>query len=346
MKFTAEIIASFLNGDIIGSSEAVVSSIGKIEDAKEGELAFLSNPKYENFIYTTNASIVLVNRDFEPTSEVNATLIKVDDAYKAFASLLELYVANKPQKRGRSARASISDEATVASDVYVGDFAVIEGGATIGVETKIYPNVYIGDNVKIGDNVTIFANVSIYEECVIGNNVTIHSGTVIGADGFGFAPTKDGYKKIPQIGNVIIEDDVEIGANCCIDRATMGSTIIRRGVKLDNLVQVAHNVVIDEHTVAASQVGVAGSTKIGKWCMFGGQVGMAGHISIADGTQVTSQSGIANSITDAGQIVMGSPAMNASITRRSIVGYKRLPQIMDDISTLKKEIKALKEQLK
>ncbi len=342
MKFTAEMITAFLGGECVGNKEATVWSIAKIEEAKEGDIAFLANVKYEQYIYATNASIVLVNNDFVPANQVKATMIKVDDAYKAFASLLDLYLENKPKKSGISARASINEGATLGDNLFIGDFAVIDSGAVIGDNTKIYPNCYVGDNVVIGKDVTIYPNVTIYEDCVIGDRVIIHSGSVIGADGFGFAPTEEGYKKIAQIGNVILEEDVEIGANCCIDRATMGSTIIKRGVKLDNLVQIAHNVVVGEHTVAASQVGIAGSTRLGQWCMLGGQVGVAGHITIADKTTITSQSGISNTIKEGGMILMGSPAMDASITRRSIVGYRRLPQIIDDISTLKKEVKELK----
>ncbi len=344
MKFTAEMIAAYLQGDIVGDKDIAVSAVGKIEDAKNGELAFLANSKYENFIYSTNASIVLVNRSFEPQESISATLIKVDDAYQAFASLLELYMANKPKKMGISPRAAVDDRATLGEDIYIGDFAVIESGVTIGKDSKIYPGVYVGDNVKIGDNVIIYANVSIYEECVIGDNVIIHSGSVIGADGFGFAPTESGYKKIPQLGNVIIENDVELGANTCIDRATMGSTVIKRGVKLDNLVQVAHNVTIGEDTVAASQVGIAGSSKVGARCMFGGQVGVAGHITIADGTQITSQSGIANSIKEENQVWMGSPIVPVSSARRIVVANRRLPQMIDDIKLLKKEVEELKKR--
>lgn len=344
MEFSAEMIAAFLNGEIIGDKDIKVNSIAKIEEAVAGNLAFLANPKYEHFIYTTNASIVLVNNTFVPKEDIKATLVKVDDAYKAFAGLLDLYIANKPKKEGISPVASVSDKAKIGKNVYIGAYAVIEDGVVIGDNAKIYPQVYIGDNSKIGHDTTIYAGVKIYEECEIGNRVILHSGVVIGADGFGFAPTEDGsYKKIPQIGNVILEDDIEVGANTCIDRATMGSTTIKKGVKLDNLIQVAHNVVIGENTVSASQVGIAGSTKIGKNCMFGGQVGFAGHIEVADFTQITSQSGIGSSIKKENQILMGSPAFDASIARRSIVGYKNLPQIMIDIKNLKNEIAELKK---
>lgn len=344
MEFSAEMVASFLEGDIIGNKEARVWSISKIEEAKNGDIAFLANPKYENFIYSTGATIVLVNNDFVPKEPINATLIKVVDAYKAFASLLDLYIANKPSKEGISPQAAVSGKAKIGENVYIGAFAVVEDGVEIGDNTKIYPHTYVGDNVKVGENVILYSGVKIYDECSIGNNVILHSGVVIGADGFGFAPDNGIYKKIPQIGNVIIEDDVEIGANSCVDRATMGSTVIHKGVKIDNLVQIAHNVAIGENTVFASQVGIAGSTKVGKSCMFGGQVGIAGHITIADGSQITSQSGIGSTIKKEGQVWMGSPAFDASIARRSIVGYKNLPKIMSDISQLKSEIAELKEK--
>lgn len=344
MEFTAEMIAAFLEGEIVGNKDAKVWSIGKIEEATNGDIAFLSNPKYEHYIYSTGASIVLVNNTFTPTAEISATVIKVNDAYKAFASLLDLYIANKPQKTGISPRASVSEGATLGEGVYVGDFAVIEAGCVVGDNTKIYPNTYLGDNVKVGANCILNPNVVVYEECVIGDNVILHAGVSIGADGFGFAPENGVYKKIPQIGNVIIESDVEIGANACVDRATMGSTIIRKGVKLDNLVQIAHNVVVGENTVAASQVGVAGSTKVGSGCMIGGQVGMAGHITVANNTVITSQSGIGNSVKKEGQVLMGSPAFDASVARRAVVGYKNLPQIMSDIAALKAEIKELKNK--
>lgn len=336
MEFSAEMIAAFLNGKVIGDKDVMVTTVAKIEEAKSGNLAFLSNPKYEQYIYTTEASIVLVNRDFAPNGEVKPTLIKVDDAYKAFASLLDLYIANKPQKSGISNRAVISETATIGEGCYIGACVVIDENVVIGKNVKIYPNSYIGDNVKIGDNVIIYSGVNIYEECILGNNVILHSGVVVGADGFGFAPVDGEYQKIPQIGNVIIEDNVELGANTCVDRATMGSTIIKKGVKLDNLVQIAHNVVVGKNTVAASQVGVAGSTKIGESCMFGGQVGIAGHITVADKTVVTSQSGIAGSVKKEGQMLMGSPAFEAGLARRCIVGYKNLPKIMMDIKNLSK----------
>ncbi|MDE7356257.1 MAG: UDP-3-O-(3-hydroxymyristoyl)glucosamine N-acyltransferase [Rikenellaceae bacterium] len=343
MEFSAEMIASFLEGEIVGDKNAAVRSVAKIEEAKEGDLAFLANPKYEHYIYGTGATIVIVSKDFSPASEVAATMIKVADPYGSFARLLDLYVASKPQKSGVSPLAAISDKATVADDVYVGEFAVIDQGAVVGKGCKIYPQAYVGVGVKLGDNVIINSGVKIYEGCVVGDNSIIHSGAVIGADGFGFAPVDGVYKKIPQIGNVVIESDVEIGANTCIDRATMGSTVIKRGVKLDNLIQIGHNVVIGSDTVAAAQVGIAGSTKIGSGCMFGGQVGIAGHITVADRTQVASQSGIGSAVKNEGEVIMGSPAFAARDYQRSAMVFKELPQMRREIAALRKEIEQLRK---
>lgn len=347
MEFTAEMISSFLEGEIIGDANVSVNIVSKIEEAQKGSLTFLSNPKYEQYIYTTNASIVIVNRDFEPKQEISATIVKVENAYSCFAKLLELYAAHKRGLReGVSSLASIAKDVTIPEDLYIGEFAVVESGVTIGEECMIYPQVYIGKDVKIGNNVTIYAGVKIYDECVIGNNVTLHSGAVIGADGFGFAPQPDGsYSKIPQIGNVEIKDNVEIGANSCIDCATMGSTIIEKGVKLDNLIQIGHNVTIGANTVAAAQVGIAGSTTIGEGSIFGGQVGISGHISVAPKTTISSQSGINSSVRKEGTTLMGTPAFDAALCRRSIVGYKSLPDILKSLRELEKEVKTLKEQL-
>lgn len=343
MKFTAKTIAEFLSGTIEGNPEVEVHTVCKIEEGAAGGLSFLSNPKYEEYIYTTDASIVIVSADFQAKEPVKATLVRVENAYKAFASLLELYAATRVRKVGVSARASVAETATLGTDCYVGDFAVIENGVSLGDGTQIYPQVYIGDKVKIGKNCKIYAGVKIYDECVIGDRVTVHSGAVIGADGFGFAPTDDGsFQKIPQIGNVLIEDDVEIGANACVDRATMGSTVIHRGVKLDNLVQIAHNVVVGHDTVMAAQVGVAGSTKIGSGVMMGGQVGIVGHIHIADGVRIGSQSGINGSIEKVGQTVMGTPALNGMDFHRSQAIFKDLPALRRQIFTMAKEIEELK----
>lgn len=345
MEFTAETIASFLEGTIEGDKNATVNSVAKIEEAKSGELAFLANPKYENFLYSSKASIVIVNRDFEPKEKIVATLIRVENAYSAFSSLLDLYVASKPQKEGVSEKSSIDPTAKIGEHCYIGAFSVIEKGVKIGNNSKIYPNCSIADHCQIGENVTIYSGVNIYENCVIHDNVIVHSGAVIGADGFGFAPDNGKYKKIPQIGNVILEQDVEIGANTCIDRATMGSTVIKRGTKLDNLIQIAHNVVIGEDCVFASQVGIAGSTKVGNSCMFGGQVGIVGHISIANGVQIGSQSGLSNDVKEPNSKILGYPATDARTYARSSAVFRKLPEMSQDISALKKEIESLKSLL-
>lgn len=344
MEFSAEMIAGFLGGEIVGNKDAKVWTISKIEEGVNGSLSFLSNPKYEPYIYDSKASIVIVNKSFEPTKEVATTLIKVEDAYACFAKLLELYAANKPRKQGISAKASIAESAVLGADCYVGDFAVIESNVKIGNNCRIYPQVYVGDNVKIGDNVMIYPGVKIYEECVVGNNVILQAGAVIGADGFGFAPNEKGeFSKIPQLGNVIIEDDVEIGANTCVDRATMGSTRIKKGVKLDNLIQVGHNAVIGENTVCAAQVGIAGSTKVGANCMMGGQVGIAGHIAIGDRVQLGSKSGISNNIAD-GEVYMGSPALPVSKFQRAHAVFRNLPDLSMSVSRLEKAVKKLTEE--
>ncbi|WP_297451713.1 UDP-3-O-(3-hydroxymyristoyl)glucosamine N-acyltransferase [uncultured Alistipes sp.] len=343
MEFTAELIAGYLGGEVAGDPKAAVSTFAKIEEAKPGALAFLANPKYEHHLYTTQATIVIVNKSFTPSAPVAATMIRVEDAYSCFAKLLELYVANKPQKKGISPLAAIHETAAIGPETYVGEYAVIGEGVRTGKDCKIYPQVYLGDRVVLGDGVTLYPGVKIYEECRIGDRVTIHAGSVIGADGFGFAPDEKGeFHKIPQIGNVCIEDDVEIGANTCIDRATMGSTVIRRGVKLDNLIQVGHNVTIGENTVAASQVGIAGSSKVGAGCMMGGQVGIAGHLSIGDGVKLASKSGISNSVPD-GETYMGSPAMPGIKYHRSYAVFRNLPDLSAQVRRLEKELARLKE---
>ena len=345
MEFTAEIIATFLDGEIVGNKDEKVTTVSKIEDGRKGSLSFLSNLKYEQFIYTTEASIVIVDRDFVPKSDISSTLIKVDNAYGSFSKLLQLYSESKPKKTGISPKSSISESAIVGKDCYFGDNVVIDCGAKIGNNVRIYPNSYIGDNVIIGDNTLIYSGVNIYEDCVIGSNVILHSGSVIGADGFGFAPDANGvYEKIPQIGNVVIEDDVEVGANTAIDRATMGSTIIRKGVKLDNLIQIAHNVVVGEHSAFASQVGVSGSTKIGKHCMVGGQAGLSGHITIADYTKIGSQAGIPSSINEPNRSVMGTPAMDARQAARLYAVNKNLPDMYRAFNSMQKEMAKLKSE--
>lgn len=346
MEFTAKQIAAFLYGDIEGDPEKTVSNVSKIEEGREGSLSFLANPKYEKYIYETASSIVLVNRSFKPEKKINATLIRVDDAYEAFARLLDLYQQSVPKKEGTSSLASIHPTAAIGEHVYIGEFTCISQNTSIGNGTKIYPQVYLGDNVKIGESTIIYPGVKIYHDCVIGSNCIIHSGVVVGSDGFGFAP-QDGseYKKIPQIGNVIIEDDVEIGANTTIDRATMGSTIIRKGVKLDNLIQIAHNVEIGENTVIAGQAGISGSTKVGKNCLIAGQAGLVGHLNIADGVIIGAQAGIGHDLKRKGEIVVGSPAFEISGWRKSSVLFKRLPELREQILNLMKEVEDLKKKL-
>jgi UDP-3-O-[3-hydroxymyristoyl] glucosamine N-acyltransferase len=342
MEFTAQVIADFLQGNIEGDPGAKVTTVAKIEEANEGTLAFLANPKYTKYLYQTEASIVLINKDFEVTQEVKPTLIRVDDAYQAFASLLQMYEQSKPQKKGIDEKVSMAASAEIDENVYLGAFTSIGENVKIGKDVKIFPNCTIGDNAVIGEGTTIQAGVSIYHECKIGARCIIHSGTVVGSDGFGFAPQNStDYQKIPQVGNVIIEDDVEIGANVTIDRATMGSTIIRKGVKIDNLVQIAHNVEIGENTVIVAQVGIAGSTKIGKNCMFAGQVGIVGHITIGDNVKIAAQSGVSNSVKD-NEILLGSPGINVRDARKSIAIYRQLPKIRNQLIELEKEIEKLK----
>jgi UDP-3-O-[3-hydroxymyristoyl] glucosamine N-acyltransferase len=339
MKFTAEQIAGVLEGEVVGNPQAEVHELSKIEEGKVGSLTFLSNPKYNNFIYTTEATITIVNKTFIPESELNTTLIKVDDAYLAFSKLLQFYdEAKKASKIGIEQPVILPENTKYGENLYLGSFSCIGSNVTIGDNVKIYPNSFIGDNVVISNNVTIFAGVKIYSETVIGNNCTIHAGTIIGSDGFGFAPNADGtYTKIPQIGNVIIEDDVEIGSCTTIDRATLGSTIIRKGVKLDNQIQVAHNVEIGENTVIAAQTGIAGSTKIGKNGMIGGQVGISGHLTIGNNVRIQAQSGVARNIKD-DEVLQGSPTFGYNDFSKSYVHFKNLPKIIAELDELKKQI--------
>lgn len=344
MEFTAKQIAELIHGSIEGDENAKINTFAKIEEGKKGAISFLSNPKYTHYIYETESSVVLVNNDVVLEKPTNATLIRVENAYECVAQLLQIYESMKPKKSGVDTLAFVSPSAKIGEDCYIGAFAYVGDNAEIGDGCQIYPHAVIYDNVKIGNNTTLYPNVSIYHDCKIGNNVVIHSGTVIGADGFGFAPNADGYDKIPQIGIVTIEDDVEIGANTCVDRSTMGSTYIRKGVKLDNLIQIAHNVEVGENTVMAAQVGVAGSTKVGKWCMFGGQVGMAGHISIADGTQVGAQAGITNTVKKADAPIIGSPAIDAKAYMKAYAVYRRLPEMYQELNALRKEIEKIKSE--
>ena len=347
MEFTARAIAEILKGEILGDPDVKVSDISKIEDGKTGTLSFLANPKYEKYLYTTHSSIVLVNKNLKIEKAVESTLIRVDDAYTAFATLLDLYVQSLPQKKGIHNMAVISETSKIGKDVYIGAFVYIGDTAILGDNVKIHPHVYVGDNVVIKNNTVINPGVSIYHDCIIGADCVIHSGVVIGSDGFGFVPQKDSdYKKIPQIGNVIIEDNVEIGANSSIDRATIGSTILRRGVKLDNFIQVAHNVEIGENTVIAAQSGIAGSTKVGRDCMIAAQVGIVGHLKIADDVKIGAQSGVTNDINKQGEIVLGSPALDIHTKRRAVAIYRNLPELLKRINNLEDEVKKLREKEK
>lgn len=338
MKIAAEQIASVLGGEIVGNPAVEVSTLAKIEEGTEGSISFLANPKYAHHIYTTKASVVIVNKTFEPEHPVSATLIKVDEAYKAFSKLLEYYNQVKLMKSGIEQPSVISEGVEYGEDLYLGSFCYIGKNVKIGNNVKIYPNTFIGDNAQIGDNTVLFAGVRIYSETVIGQNCTLHAGVIVGSDGFGFAPNEDGtFNKVPQIGNVIIEDNVEIGAVSTIDRATLGSTIIRKGVKLDNQIQIAHNVEIGENTVIASQTGVAGSTKIGKNCMIGGQVGIVGHIIIGDNVRIQAQSGVTKNLEN-GAAVQGSPALPHSDFLKSYSYFKNFSKIVSDIDSIKKKI--------
>lgn len=337
MKFTAKQISHILNGTIEGNPEETVSTVSKIEEAERGSLSFLANPKYYNYIYSTAASIVIVNKDFTFDKAIQPTLIRVDDAYSGLAKILDEYNKIKMGKTGISKMAYIHDSAETGKDVYIGEFVSIGENAVIGNNVKIYPGSVVGDHSKIDDNTIIFSGVKIYDQTIIGKNCTIHAGVVLGSDGFGFAPQNDNnYRKVAQIGNVILEDNVEIGSNTTIDRATMGSTIIRKGVKLDNLIQIAHNVEIGENTVIAAQAGVSGSTKIGKNCMIGGQVGITGHLIIEDEVKIGAQSGISTNLK-IGNIVLGSPAFNISDYRKAYVHFRNLDKIVKRIDQIEKE---------
>ena len=338
MKFTAEQIAGILEGEVIGNPMAEVFRLSKIEEGSDGSLTFLSNPKYLNYIYSTKASVTIVNETFEPEWPLTTTLIKVQDAYTAFSKVLEYYNQVKLNKTGIEQPSFLSQSAKYGANLYLGSFSYVGQNVILGENVKIYPNCFIGDNVVIGDNSVLFAGAKIYSETIVGNNCTIHSGAIIGSDGFGFAPNPDGtYTKIPQIGNVIIEDNVDIGSCTTIDRATMGSTIIRKGVKLDNQIQIAHNVEIGENTVIAAQTGVAGSTKIGKNGMIGGQVGISGHLTIGNNVRIQAQSGVGRNIKD-NEILQGSPTFGYNDFSKSYVHFKNLPKIVAEIEELKKQI--------
>ncbi|MGI6231837.1 MAG: UDP-3-O-(3-hydroxymyristoyl)glucosamine N-acyltransferase [Prevotella sp.] len=342
MEFTAKQIAQFIGGKIIGDENAAIHTFAKIEEGVPGAISFLANEKYIHYVYSTKSSIVLLDSSIKLSEPVSATLIVVDNARDCVAKLLQLYASAQPKKQGVSSMAFIAPSAKVGKDCYVGPFAVVGENVEIGDGCQIYPNVVIEDNAKIGSNCIFYPNVSIYHDCKVGNNVILHSGCVIGADGFGFAPNGSSYDKIPQIGIVTIEDNVEIGANSCIDRSTMGSTYVRKGVKLDNLVQIAHNTDIGENTVMSAQVGIAGSTKVGQWCMFGGQVGIAGHITIGDKVFLGAQSGVPSSL-ESNQTLIGTPPMGKLPYFKSQALFQRLPEIYKQLNAMQKEIEELKK---
>lgn len=343
MQFTAEMIAALLSGEIVGDKNATVSTVSSIDGGKAGSLAYLTNPKYEQYIYTTEASIVLVDKSFEPKEAVKATLIKVENVGECVLNLLEMYNAARPRKQGISKLASVSEKATIGEGCYIGDFVVIEAGAKIGDNVQIYPQCYIGDNVTIGEGTKLYAGVKIYEGCVIGKNCILHAGAVIGADGFGFAPKADGtFAKIPQLGNVIIEDNVEIGANTCIDRAKTDSTIVHSGVKLDNLIQLGHNVEVGANTVMSAQVGIAGTTKVGSNCFIAGQVGIADHLVVGDRVKIGSKSGIDKSVGN-DEIRFGYPALPGMQYHRSFAVFRQLPDMAQKLREIEKRVNKLEE---
>ena len=344
MEFSAKQIAEYIQGVIEGDENATVHTFAKIEEGIPGAISFLSNPKYTHYIYNTESSIVLVNKDFVPEKEVKATLIKVNNAYESLAKLMTLYEQSQPKRTGIDPLAYVAPTAKIGKDVYLAPFACVGDNAEIGDGTELHPHATVGRGAKVGKNCILYTNCNVYHDCRVGNNCILHSGCVIGADGFGFAPSPEGYEKIPQIGIAILEDNVEVGANTCIDRATMGATIIRKGVKLDNLIQIAHNVEVGSNTVMASQVGIAGSTKVGEWCMFGGQVGLAGHIKIGNKVNLGAQSGVPGSLKD-GQALIGTPPIEMKNYFKSSILFKKLPDMAAELNSLKKEIEELKKQL-
>lgn len=345
MEFTASQVAAYINGTVEGDENAVINNFAKIEEGVPGAISFLANPHYEQYIYETKSSVVLVNEDFKPTQPVAATLIRVKNAYEAVSRLLQLYESMKPKRTGISSLAFIAETAKVGKDVYIAPFVAIGDNAEVGDGAELHPHATIGPRAKVGKNTIMYSNSVVYHDCVVGNNCILHAGCVIGADGFGFAPTAEGYEKIPQIGIVTIEDNVEIGANTCIDRSTMGSTIVRKGVKLDNLVQIAHNVEVGANTVMSAQVGVAGSAKVGEWCMLGGQVGVAGHITLGDRVYAGGQSGLSGGrkLKDGNCTVMGYPAIEHQNFARSAAAFKNLPSLVKQVNELQKEIDELKK---
>lgn len=345
MEITAQQVAAYINGTVEGDVNAVINNFAKIEEGVPGAISFLANPQYEHYIYETKSSVVLVNEDFKPTQPVAATLIRVKNAYEAVSRLLQFYESMKPKRTGISSLAFIAETAKVGKDVYIAPFVAIGDYAEVGDGAELHPHATIGARAKVGANTIMYSNSVVYHDCVVGNNCILHAGCVVGADGFGFAPTAEGYEKIPQIGIVTVEDNVEIGANTCIDRSTMGSTIVRKGVKLDNLVQIAHNVEVGANTVMSAQVGVAGSAKVGEWCMLGGQVGVAGHITLGDKVYAGAQSGLSGGrkLKEGNCTVMGYPAIEHQNFARSAAAYKNLPNLVKQVNELQKEIDELKK---
>lgn len=344
MEFSAKQIAAYIQGEIVGDENATVHTFAKIEEGIPGAISFLSNPKYTPYIYESKASIILVNKDFVPEHDIKATLIKVDNAYESLAKLLTLYEQSKPKLTGIDSLAYVAPTAKVGQNVYIGPFAYIGDYVEIGDNTAIHPHATVCAGAKVGSDSILYPNVTVYHDCRVGNRCILHAGSVIGADGFGFAPTPEGYEKIPQIGITILEDDVEIGANTCVDRATMGATIVHHGVKLDNLIQIAHNDEIGSHTVMAAQVGIAGSTKVGEWCMFGGQVGIAGHIHIGNKVDLGAQSGVPGSLKDGSRLI-GTPPMELKPYFKSQAVFRKLSDMYSELNALRKELNELKQQL-
>jgi len=345
MEFTAQQIAQYIGGVVEGNPEASVHTFAKIEEGMDGALSFYYDPKFEPFVYQTQSTIILVPATFQPSQPVRPTLIRVDDPRLAIGKLLALYESMKPKLTGIDPLASVAPTAKVGKDVYLAPFAVVGDGAEIGDGTQLHAHATVGAGAKVGNDCILYPNATVYHDCRVGNRCILHAGSVVGADGFGFAPSEGGYEKIPQIGIALLEDDVELGANSCVDRATMGATIIRQGVKIDNLVQVGHNVEVKSNTVLCAQVGIAGSTTIGEWCTLTGQVGVAGHINIADRTIFGAQSGVAGNVRKPGQTLMGYPAMDAKVFARSSAVFKTLPDMAIQLRQLQKEVEALKEKL-
>ena len=346
MEFTAQQIAQYIGGTIEGHPEARVHTFAKIEEGVEGALSFFYDPKFEPYVYQTLSSVILVPKTFQLAQPVKATLVRVDDPRLAIGKLLSLYESMKPKRTGIDPLAYVAPTAKIGKDVYLAPFAAVGDNAEIGDGTELHPHATVGAGAKVGKDCILYANCTVYHDCRVGDRCILHAGSVVGADGFGFAPTADGYEKIPQVGIAVLEDDVELGANACVDRATMGATIVHRGAKIDNLVQVGHNVEVGSHTVLCAQVGIAGSTKVGEWCTFTGQVGVAGHLTIADRTTLGAQTGLPGSVRKPGQTLMGYPAMDPKVFARSSAVFKTLPEMAAQLRELQKEVEELRAKIK